>query len=320
MTIKNQENKKVLITGGGGFIGANFVYKFLDLGYEVIVFERKEANLWRIKKVKNKIKIYSPDLTDCAKAEKIIARIKPEIVLHFAAYGAYQRFQQDINLTIETNLKSTINLVNACRKSGVQCFINTGTNSEYGIKNTPMKETDVLEADNLYAITKAASTMYCQMMARKFGFPAVTIRPFAVYGYFEEGGRLIPTIIKSCLTDTKLELSRPDSVRDFIFIEDLIDGYLSAVKNIERVKGEIFNLGSGKQNNIGQVVKIIKELTDSGIEPLYGEIKTAQTEPKNWLADISKAKNMLKWQPKFELQTGLKKNVKWFKENISLYQ
>lgn len=312
--------KKVLITGGSGFIGANFVYKFLDLGYEVFVFERKEANLWRIEKVKNQIKLYSPNLTDCIETEKLIAKIKPEIVLHLAAYGAYQRFQQDINLTIETNLKGTINLVNACQKSGVQCFVSTGTNSEYGIKDVPMKETDVLEADNLYAITKAASTMYCQMMARKFGFPVVIIRPFAVYGYFEEKERLIPTIIKSCLMNTKLELSSPDSVRDFIFIEDLIDGYLSVVKNIEKIKGEIFNLGSGEQNNISQAVKIIKELAGSSIEPLYGEIKMAQVEPRNWLADISKAKNMLKWEPKYKLQTGLEKNIKWFKENIFFYQ
>ena len=312
--------KKVLITGGAGFIGANFVYKFLELGYEVNVFEKKETNFWRIAKVKSQINFYSPDLTDCIQTEKIISEIKPEIVMHFAAYGAYQRFQQDINLTIETNLKGTINLINACQKSGVRCFINTGTNSEYGIKDAPMKEMDVLEADNLYAITKAASTMYCQMMARKFGFPVAIIRPFAVYGYFEERERLIPTIIKSCLMNAKLELSGPDSVRDFIFVEDLIDGYLSAVKNIEKIKGEIFNLGSGKQNTISQVVGTIKELTGSNIEPLYGEIKMAQTEPQNWLADISKARNILNWEPKYNLKTGLERIIEWFKNNLIFYE
>lgn len=312
--------KKVLITGGAGFIGANFVYKFLKLGYEVNVFEKQKANLWRLEKVMDQINLYSPDLTDYTQTEKIIAKIKPETVLHFAAYGAYQRFQQDINLTIETNLRGAINLVNACQKSGAQCFINTGTNSEYGIKDAPMKETDILEADNLYAITKAASTMYCQMMARKFSFPVITIRPFAVYGYFEERERLIPTIIKSCLMNTKLELSRPDSVRDFIFIEDLIDGYLSAIKNAEKIKGEIFNLGLGKQNTISQVVEIIKKFAGSNIEPLYGEIKMAQTEPKNWLADISKAKKLLDWEPKYNLEAGLKKNVEWFKNNLIFYE
>jgi len=190
------KDKTILITGGAGFIGANFVYTFLELGYQVHVLEMKNADLWRIKKIKNEITLHNIDLTNYKETQKTIFKIKPDIVLHFATYGAYQRFQQDINLTIDTNIKGTINLINACYKIGVECFINTGTNSEYGIKDKPMKETDLLEPDNLYAITKASATRYCQMMAQKFDFPAVIMRPFAVYGPFEEKERLIPTIIK----------------------------------------------------------------------------------------------------------------------------
>jgi len=320
MSISTTTKNTILITGGAGFIGANFVYKFLELGYGVSVFERKEANMWRIEKILTKINLYSPDLTDYQKTEKIISEIKPDIVIHFAAYGAYQRFQQDINLTIDTNLKSTINLINACNKIGVECFINTGTNSEYGIKNKPMKEADILEPDNLYAITKSGSTFYCQMMAKKFSFPVVTIRPFAVYGYFEDKERLIPTIIKSCLTNSKLNLAKPSSVRDFIFIDDLINGYLLAIKNIKNIKGEIFNLGSGKQIKIKEIVKIIKKITMSEINPAYDKINIAQTEPKTWVSDISKAKKILRWQPKYDIEKGLKKNIEWFKNNISLYE
>ena len=316
MSIKN---KKVLITGGAGFIGANFVYKFLSLGYKVFVFERKEANMWRIKKVKNKISLYSPDLTDYAKTEKIIHKIKPDIVLHFAAYGAYQAKQQEIKATIGTNLLATINLINACRLAGIKCFINTGTNSEYGIKNQPMKESDILEPDNLYGITKSAATMYCQMMARKYDFPAVIMRPFAVYGYFEEKERLVPTIIKSCLTNVELKLSNSGSVRDFIFIDDVVDAYMLAIKNIKDIKGEIFNLGLGSQHTIGQMVKIVKKITNSDIKPSYGKVEIAQTEPKTWVADISKAKKILHWKPKNTLEGGLEKSVKWFLQNASSY-
>lgn len=316
----SSKKAEILITGGAGFIGANFVYKFLELGYSINVFEREEANIWRIEKVKDKIKICYPDLTNYEKTEKVISEIKPDIVLHFAAYGAYQRFQQDINLTIDTNLKGTIHLINACQKAGVKCFINTGTNSEYGIKNKPMKENDILEADNLYAITKSATTLYCQMMARKFGFPVVIMRPFAVYGYFEEQERLIPSIIKSCLKNSELKLSKPDSVRDFIFIEDVIDAYRLAIKNIESIKGEIFNLGMGKQHTISEIVSLVKKITGSGIKPEYSKIKNAQTEPKTWVADISKAKRILNWEPKYSLKQGLKKKIEWFKEHIAFYE
>lgn len=312
--------KKVLITGGAGFIGANFVYKFLDLGYKVFVFEKKEANLWRIKKIIDKINLYSPNLLDYNETEKIITEIKPDIVLHFATYGAYQGSQQDVNLTVDTNLKSTINLVNACQKVCVECFINTGTNSEYGIKDKSMKEVDILEPDNLYGITKSASTFYCQMMARKFNFPVVIIRPFNVYGYFEEKERLIPTIILSCLKNLELKLTKPDSVRDYIFIEDLTDGYLFTIKNIKYIKGEIFNLGSGKQTKIKEVVELIKKITSLKINPIYGKVKIAQTEPEKWVSDISKAKKILKWSPKYSLERGLKKNIEWFKQNLNLYE
>lgn len=314
-----QKYKKILITGGAGFIGANFVYKFLELGCNVSILERKEANFWRIEKVKSKIDLYSPNLTNYDEVEEVILKIKPEIVIHFAAYGAYQKSQQDLKATVDTNIIGSINLINACNKIGVECFVNTGSSSEYGIKEKPMEENDVLESDNLYGITKSAITQYGQMMANKFNFPIVTIRPFAVYGYFEEKERLIPSIIRACLANNTLELSRPDSVRDFIFIEDLIDGYIAVIKNIKKVKGEIFNLGAGKQNTVDEVVNMVKKITGSKITPIYGKTKIAQTEPKIWVANVSKAKNILKWVPKYSLEKGLKDDVEWFEKNNNFY-
>ena len=312
-------NKNVLITGGAGFIGANFVYKFLELGYNVNLIDRKESNLWRLEDIKEKIKIHYLDLRNYNEVEPFIIKLKPQIILHFAAYGAYQAKQQDVKTTIDTNLLGTINLVNACKKIKFECFINTGSNSEYGAKDKPMKEDDLLEPNNLYGITKAAATLYCQEMVRKFGLPIVTVRPFAVYGYFEEKERLIPTVIKSCLTNSELKLSSPKSVRDFIFIEDVIEAYLLAIKNIQKIKGEIFNLGTGKQSTIAEVVRIIKKITNSTIKPAYGEVKISQLEPKHWLADISKIKKLLNWQPRYDLEQGLKEDIEWFKKNISLY-
>lgn len=311
--------KRILITGGAGFIGANFAYKFLDLGYDINLLEKQGVNLWRLEEIKEKIKIHYVDLRNYKALETFIIKLNPQIILHFATYGAYQAKQQDINTTIDTNLLGTVNLVNASSKIKFECFINTGSNSEYGVKDKPMKETDLLEPNNLYGITKAATTMYCQDITRKLGLPIVTMRPFAVYGYFEEKERLIPTIIKSCLTNTELKLSSPKSVRDFVFIEDVIDAYLKAIENIQKVKGEIFNIGSGIQSTIDEVVNIIKKINQSIIEPEYGEVKKAQYEPETWLADISKIKNMLNWQPKYNLKKGLEKNIEWFKKNLFLY-
>jgi nucleoside-diphosphate-sugar epimerase len=315
-----RNNKNILITGGAGFVGANFCHKFLELGCDVNLIDRQESNLWRLKDLKEKIKLNFIDLRNYNELESFIIKLNPQIILHFAAYGTYPKEQKDIKNTIETNLLGTINLVNACSKIKLECFINTGSSSEYGIKERPMAETDFLEPDNLYGITKAASTMYCQNMAKKSGLPIVTMRPFSAYGYFEEKDRLIPTIIKACLANEELKLSSPNSVRDFIFIEDIINAYLLAIENIQKIKGEVFNLGTGKQGTIDEVVKTVKKITDSTTEPKYGQIEPAQFEPKNWVADISKIKKTLNWQPKYNLEKGLEKNIEWFKKNLSFYK
>ena len=317
MEVKNQN---ILITGGAGFVGANFVYKFLELGYKISIIEGRKTSLWRLKGIKNKININYIDLKNYLDVEKFITKLNPQIILHFAAYGTYPRKQKDIRKIIDTNLLGTMNLVNACSKTKFKCFINTGSSSEYGIKEKPMKETDLLEPDNLYGITKAAATNYCQFTANRLNLPIITMRLFGVYGYFEEKERLIPTVIKSFLTNTELKLSSPKSVRDYIFIEDIVEAYLKAIKNIQKVKGEIFNLGTGKQYSINEVVKTVKEITGSKIKPEYGKIKLGQTEPKNWLADISKIKRLLNWQSKNNLKGGLQKNIDWFKENMFLYR
>ena len=315
-----KEKKKILITGGTGFIGSNFVYKFLDLGHDVHLIVRPESNFWRIKPVEKKVKLHFIDLFNQQEVEKLIIKLKPQIILHFADYGAYQSKQQDIKLTIDTNLLGTINLVNAISKIKFDCLIYTGSSSEYGIKNKSMEETDILNPDNLYGITKAAGTMYCQYMSKKLSLPIVIMRPFAVYGYFEDKDRLIPTIIKACLTKTELNLTNPNFVRDFIFIEDLIDAYLAAIKKIQKIQGEIFNLGTGKQTEIAQVAKLVKEITQSKVKPEYNQIKSVQIEPKTWVADISKIKKLLSWQPKYNLRKGLEKNIEWFKKNIYIYE
>lgn len=312
--------KKVLITGGAGFVGANFVHKFLALGHEVFVVERRGANLWRLEKVKSNIKIYFLDIADSVQIERCVQEIKPEIVLHFATYGAYQRFQQDVKTTIDTNLTGTIHLLNACLKANVACVINTSSSSEYGIKEMPMKEDDVLEPNNLYGITKSAATYYATIMAKKMNLPVVTTRLFSVYGPLEEKERLIPSIVLSCINNKDLALSKPTSVRDYIFIDDVVDAYCALINNIHKVMGEVFNIGTGNQSTIAEVVTLVQEITGSSVTPEYDKITVAQTEPVSWVANTSKMESALHWKPTHSLKEGLKKNVAWFKDNMPLYE
>ncbi len=308
--------KKILITGGTGFIGSNFVRKFLELGEEVHLIVRHESNFWRIDDIKDKLKFHYVDLLDAAEVEKLINELKPEIILHFATYGAYQGKQQDVKLTVDTNLSGTINLVNAASKIKFDCFINTGSSSEYGEKDYPMKETDILEPNNLYGVTKAAATMYAQFMAKEKDLPITTIRLFSPYGYFEDSRRLMPSLMRAVLNGEKFESPSPSIIRDFIFIEDVVSAYLRAIERIDSIKGNIFNIASGKQYSIGEVVKVIEKVSGQKIKADYGNIFSKQIEPKKWVANIGKAEKLLNWSPKNSLEDGLLKL--WNKEKAKL--
>ena len=310
--------ERVLITGGGGFIGANATRAFLAQGHEVHVLEYPGCDLWRLQDIKEKIGIHTLDITKYEELESFIQNLKPNHILHFAAYGAYQGAQQDIEKTIRTNLLGTINLVRACEKVGFEAFLHTGSSSEYGIKEQPMKESDLLEAHNLYGVTKAAATLYCQAAAKKQGLPIVVMRPFAVYGPFEEKARLIPTLALAYLKGESPKLSSPHSVRDFVFVADLITVYQAAIDRVGEVRGEIFNVGTGVERTIGEVAGIFKGITGSEVEPEYGQTKPTQEEPKHWVADISKAKQLLSWEPAYTIEQGLQETMKWSREFYGL--
>ncbi len=306
--------KRILITGATGFIGANLVHRFLNTGAEIHIFTRPTSNKWRIRNILNDVNEHSVDLLNYDKLKTVISSIKPHIIFHTAIYGGYA-FQNDTNKILETNFMGTVNLINACTKIEFELFVNTGSSSEYGVKSKPMRESDLLCPINDYGVSKAAATLYCQSVARKEKREIVTLRLFSPYGYYEEPTRLIPSVIKSCLLGENPKLTSPDSVRDFNFVEDVIDAYMQ-VLGIPDISGEIFNIACGEQHSVDEVVNLIIKLTGNKVIPQWGNLSNPRTEPSMWVADISKAKKTLNWQPRYSLEEGLKKTVNWFEKNI----
>jgi nucleoside-diphosphate-sugar epimerase len=313
------KNKKILITGATGFIGANLTRYFLKNGSSIFIFMRRTSDKWRIHDISKDISEYLVDLTDAAKLGRLIKKIKPDIIIHTASHGGYP-FQRDRERIIKNNFNGTVNLINACSYIDFELFINTGSSSEYGIKSKPTKETDILEPVSDYGISKAAATLYCHTVSKKENRPVVTFRLFSPYGYYEAETRLIPSLILSCLKSQNPKLSSLDSVRDFIFIEDILDAYKKAIECKDDIRGEIFNIGFGEQHTVGEVAQDIIKLIDNRVRPEWGKVKNPRQEPKYWQADISRAKRLLKWKPKYNLRDGLEKNIKWFRKNITLYK
>lgn len=311
------ETKTIFVTGATGFVGSNLVHRLVKDGHEVHVSARKESNLWRLQDIKNDLIFHYSDITDRYNIEKTVSEINPDIVYHTAVYGGYP-FQSDDDKIIKTNLIGTINVLKACLKTDMQCFVNTGTSSEYGMKSAPIKETDFLDPASSYAFSKAAATLYCHMAAKSVSAPVVTLRPFSPYGYYEEPGRLVPYVIRSCLRNEQPKLSSKTSVRDFIFIDDLIEAYILAAET-QPAHGEIFNIGCGKQHTITDVVDKTKVITESSVEPVWESASGRPNEPAVWVADIAKARNVLGWEPEYSLDDGLKKTVEWVRNNMEFY-
>jgi len=310
--------KKILITGATGFIGSNLLRYFVKEGADTYIFTRQESNKWRINDLLAKVKEFKVDLTDRDNLKRVVARIRPEIILHTAVYGNFPG-HSDSKRIMDVNLKGTVNLIDSCKKLDFELFVNSGSSSEYGIKLKPINEEDLLEPLSPYGASKAAAGLYAQKTARDYKKPIVTLRLFSPYGYFEDADRLIPSVILSCLRGRKLKLSSPYHVRDFVFIEDVVDAYVKAFKSRKKICGMAFNIGSGTQHTIKYIVTKIIGLTNAKIKPVWDSLDNPRIEPKHWQANIRKARQELHWLPGHNLDKGLSKTLDWFKRNINLY-
>ena len=310
--------KRILITGATGFIGSNLLRRCIKGGADVFIFIRKDSNTWRIKDVMANVKKFLVDLTYKETIEKSVNKIKPEIIFHTAVYGVASN-QSDRERMTAVNLKGTLNLIDCCKKIDYGLFVNSGSSSEYGLKTQAMREEDILEPFSPYGVSKAMAGLYAQKIARDCNKPIVTLRLFSPYGYFEDHNRLIPAVILSCLKGENINLSSPHSVRDFIFIDDVVDAYLNVFECRDKISGVIFNIGSGIQYRIEDVVKKIIKLTGSKVKPQWGFLKNPRVEPSCWQANQDKAEKELCWVPAHTLGKGLAKTIKWFKKNINLY-
>jgi len=316
--MKTLNGKKVLVTGSTGFIGANLVKKSLGEGAELHILIRDTSYKWRINDVLEGVNIYHVDLSDYGHLKDIVLNIRPDIIYHTAAYGG-SPFQRDFWNIIKSNFIGTANLVNACKNMDFELFVNTGSSSEYGIKAFPMRESDLLEPVNDYGVSKSAATLYCQSVAKNENLPIVTLRLFSPYGRHEGPTRLIPSVIMACIKNEKIKISSTKLVRDFIYIDDVLGAY-AKLTGAYKISGQIFNIGGGEQHSIGEVVNKIIELTGSEMVPETEGAPRWPNEPDRWQADISKAKHLLNWHPKYNLEKGLNATIKWFEENMPLYE
>lgn len=309
--------RSFLITGATGFVGACLVRKLLTEKQKVTILIRKEAKLWRIKDILNEVTVVYSDLSDPEVLDSVFKSVKPDVIYHLAANGAYS-YQNDPDQIIMTNIFGTWNLIKASLPYQYELFVNTGSSSEYGFKDHKTKEEDYLEPFSYYAVTKATQTLLSSYVAKSQNKPIVTFRLFSVYGPYEEQSRFIPTLMRSLLNKEEMKLVDSNIARDMIYVDDVVEAYLE-IEKLKNFPGEYFNICTGKQSSIKEVVETAVKITGETTNFVWGGMENRSWDTKVWVGDNTKMKKLIGWESKITVKSGLKKTWEWYKDNFSLY-
>ncbi|MBV9866363.1 MAG: NAD-dependent epimerase/dehydratase family protein [Abitibacteriaceae bacterium] len=306
--------KRVIVTGATGFVGANLARHLLQAGYEVHLLVRPAYQSWRIESIQGDVHLHEVALTDAPVLSSTVSKIQPEWIFHLAAHGAYS-WQNDLEQIVQTNFIGTLNFVEACLQSGFEAFVNTGSSSEYGFKDHAPAENEYLEPNSYYAVTKASATLFCRYTAQARGVHLPTLRLYSVYGPYEDPGRLMPTLIRHGLQGTWPPLVNPETARDYVYVDDVCAAYVLAATRPNQELGAVYNVGTGLQTPLHEVVSVAQRVLDIAAQPQWNSMPGRQWDTGVWVADNRKIVQELGWQPQYNLETGLRRMVQWMQDN-----
>lgn len=315
---KFYRGKKVLITGGTGFIGSHLVKQLVEFGAQVFVLRKPKANFWRINQVIKKVKIINLNLKNLPKLRKFIVANQPEIIFNLAAHLDTRQIAQTLPKLLRENFITTLNLLRAVtEKVRPEKFVQFGTMEEYGRQKAPFLETQREMPVSPYSLTKTMASQLALSFHRLTGLDVCVVRPAAVFGSKQGLGTLIPNFIISCLSKKNFNINPGNQLRDFIYIEDLVEGILAAGFKKES-SGEIINMGSGSFYKIGDVVNKINQFLGFPITINFGANPYRPLDnPKSYM-DSSKAKKILNWRASRKFDIALLKTIKWYDDNRDL--
>lgn len=310
--------KRVIMTGATGFIGANLDRRLLTDGHEVHLLVRQGYSPWRIEAIRADVQLHEVNLGDEGGLTQVVRNIRPDWVFHLAAYGAYS-YQTDLRRMVETNITGTMNLVAACLKTGFEAFVNTGSSSEYGFKDHAPSETEWLEPNSHYAVTKASATLFCRYTAQRRGVQLPTLRLYSVYGPYEEPTRLMPTLIVRGLNGELPPLVNPDTAHDYVYVEDVVDAYLLAASQPNQEPGALYNVGTGIQTSLREVVEVTRCVLRIAMEPKWSSMTNRLWDTNVWVSDNRKIRAELGWRPRHTFEQAFRLMANWFRDNPALW-
>ena len=307
---------KMLVTGGSGFIGSEFVRQLVGKGFEPIVVDKLTyaGDLKRLQEVKGKYKFYKADICKVAKLESIFKKEKPKVIVHFAAETHVDRSIKDSAAFIETNIEGTRILLELSRKYKIKKFIHISTDEVYGeIKRGKFKEGSNFSPNSPYAASKAAADLLIKAYIRTYSFPAIIARPCNNYGPWQYPEKLIPLSILKVLKNKKIPIyGKGKNVREWLYVSDCARAIWMITQKGKI--GQIYNIGSGQERiNIDVAKRLLKSLArpESRIE----FVKDRLGHDFRYSLNFKKLKKNLGWKPKITFEKGLNQTVCWSLKN-----
>ncbi len=322
-------SKKVLVTGAGGFIGSHLTEALVERNVAVramIHYNSRDAHGWLDfvpKSVRNSIEIFAGDIRDPNGMRTAMKGC--DSVFHLAALIAIPYSYHSPDVYVDTNIRGTLNLLQAARDLDVEHFIHTSTSEVYGTARfVPITEEHPLQGQSPYSASKIGADQIALSFERSFGLPVTVVRPFNTYGPRQSARAVIPTIITQIAAGSrKIKLGSVSPTRDFNHVSDTVAGFLAAAGSREAI-GEVVNIGSGYEISIGETAELIAELMGASIEIETDQIRMRpeRSEVDRLWASNDRARGLFGWQPKFAgrdgFREGLKQTIPWFADPANL--
>lgn len=312
--------KRVLVTGGEGFIGSHLTERLVREGADVRVlalYNPFGSYGWLDPEVHTSVELLPGDVRD---PERVAGAVEGrDVVFHLAALIGIPYSYVAPDSYVQVNVTGTINVANACHRHGVERLVHTSTSETYGTAITaPIAESHPMQPQSPYSASKIGADMMALSYRHAFELPVAVVRPFNTYGPRQSTRAVIPTILSQLHKGAKeIQLGSVSPTRDFNYVEDTVAGFL-AVAGCDRALGEVVNIGSGREISIGDLVQLLIEITGSTAEIVTDEsrLRPAGSEVERLLCDNTRAREWTGWEPQVSLEEGLRRTSEWVRENL----